>query len=215
MQLRKLTESDVTFTLEVEQDDTPIRGNALASGDDELDKRVEDEILARLNCGDVWAWACVTVKAQYKSWVGAACLGAVSCADEADFMNDVNGYAALKSVALFDLQAQLEASLKDLPWASPEQKPEPTTDAKRLEDAYIECQELLHGFLRQLKEPMRRLRDLVGKTQNAATTEGPMPDQTDWTAARKLLTRLETVCEQRPALPTQDPDLYPFDGGDS
>lgn len=118
-------------------------------------------------------------------------------------------------------RVQLELSCEDT-WGqlrlhsySPEQKPEPTTDAERLYLAHLECQELLQGFLGRIEEPMQRLRNFVGKTQNDATTEGPMPDQIQWIAARNLLARLTLLCGQRPAMPVQDPDLSPFDGGDS
>ena len=33
-----------------------VRGNAMASGDDELDRQVEDEIISRLESGDIYAW---------------------------------------------------------------------------------------------------------------------------------------------------------------
>jgi hypothetical protein len=51
-----------TFTIHAEVDETPVRGNALASGDDAADREYEDEILARLRDDDVWAWACVEVR---------------------------------------------------------------------------------------------------------------------------------------------------------
>jgi hypothetical protein len=82
---RKLTAAEVTFTVEAEQDDLRVRGNALASGDDAEDKACEDEILRRLDAGDVWAWACVTVKASWRGFVGADTLGACSYEHEGDF----------------------------------------------------------------------------------------------------------------------------------
>ncbi len=55
----------MSYTIEVsaEQDDIPVRGNAMATDEPDLDRECEDEILARLDRGDVWAWAHVTVKA--------------------------------------------------------------------------------------------------------------------------------------------------------
>ena len=53
----------VEYRIEVEQDDQPVRGNAIASGDPDYDKKVEDKILDRLDRGDVWAWASVRVVA--------------------------------------------------------------------------------------------------------------------------------------------------------
>ena len=45
-----------TYTIEVTaaQDDIPVRGNAMASGDDATDRECEDDILTRLDSGDVW-----------------------------------------------------------------------------------------------------------------------------------------------------------------
>ena len=46
----------VSVKLEVHQSDIPVKGNAMASGDDKYDRKVENQILKRLNDGDVSAW---------------------------------------------------------------------------------------------------------------------------------------------------------------
>lgn len=66
-------------------DDTPVRGNALVSGCDETDKACEDEIIARLDAGDVWAWACVEVKAEFRGVSASDYLGCCCYSDEEDF----------------------------------------------------------------------------------------------------------------------------------
>lgn len=78
---------NITYTLTVEQSDLDVRGNALASGDDAEDRACEDEILARLDRGDVWAWADVRVKATVEGCdvEGFDALGGCSYANEADF----------------------------------------------------------------------------------------------------------------------------------
>lgn len=73
------------FTVHVEQDETPVRGNALASGDDAVDRECEDEILARLRDGDVWAWACVEVRATRGDFHASTYIGGCTYDDEADF----------------------------------------------------------------------------------------------------------------------------------
>lgn len=83
---------NVTYTIDAVQDDIPVRGNAMASGDPKADKRCEDEILRRLDNGDVWAWAYVTVRASVtvdgtEFW-GAAGLGGCSYQDEKEFRMD-------------------------------------------------------------------------------------------------------------------------------
>lgn len=79
-------ESQYDITLEAIPETIRVRGNALASGDDQLDKETEDEILARLESGDVWAWftAKVSVRDKYgreaSDYLGACCYE-----DEKDF----------------------------------------------------------------------------------------------------------------------------------
>lgn len=71
--------------VDVDFDDLDPRGNILASGDDELDARVEGEVLARLENGDVWAWAVVRIVARFDGFEGVAVLGGVSVAGESEF----------------------------------------------------------------------------------------------------------------------------------
>lgn len=76
----------VTYRLYLEQDDTPVRGNALASGDDTADRECEDEILARLANGDIWAWAVVRCEASFDDFTGEDYLGGCSYKDTQDFI---------------------------------------------------------------------------------------------------------------------------------
>jgi hypothetical protein len=101
--LRKLKASEVEFSLDVEQDDVPVRGNALCSGDDELDKQAEDEILTRLRWGDPWAWAQVTVTAMWNGFFGHAHLGGCSYRDAKEFCQPGGYYDDLCKEALDDL----------------------------------------------------------------------------------------------------------------
>lgn len=89
------------------QDDMPVRGNALASGDDAEDKRCEDEILARLDRGDVWAWALVEVRASWEGWKASDFLGACSYESEAEFRAD-EYFADMRETALRALADTLE-----------------------------------------------------------------------------------------------------------
>ena len=111
--MRELIESDVVFTLDVEQDECcDVRGNAMVSGDDDADKAVEDAILARLDDGDVWAWASVCVKATWGGFTGTDYLGGCSYKDEADFTAPGGYYEDMKAAALDDLNAKVKASHK-------------------------------------------------------------------------------------------------------
>jgi hypothetical protein len=96
----------IEYRIIVEQDDIPVRGNALASGDKQSDRAAEDEILQRLAQGDVWAWARVRVEARFGSHVGFDCLGACSYADAAAFKRD-GYYRDMKAVALADLRRRI------------------------------------------------------------------------------------------------------------
>lgn len=99
---------EITYEIAVEQDDTPVRGNAIASGDAVADKEVEDEILRRLDQGDVWAWACVEVRAivelDGQRFLGNTYLGGVSCKDEAEFRENDDYFSDMKAEALLDLE---------------------------------------------------------------------------------------------------------------
>lgn len=105
--VRELTAQDVTFELSIEQDDTPVRGNALASGDDEADRDCEAEILRRLDQGDVWAWGLVRITAHWNGFKGTACLGACSYESEKEFIEANDYYADLKDEALAELNTSI------------------------------------------------------------------------------------------------------------
>ena len=96
---KRLTESDVTFRIEILPDDTPIRGNAIASGDDDLDRQVENEIIDRLDSGDIWAWCCVRVVASFGPLEADAVLGGCSYRDRAEFTERGGYFDDLKAEA--------------------------------------------------------------------------------------------------------------------
>jgi hypothetical protein len=107
--IRNLTESEVQFKLIVEQDDTPVRGNAMATDEPELDREAEDEILRRLDSGDVWAWAHVRVIASWRGFEGSDSLGGCSYADEEDFKKG-GYYDDMKAEALHALNFEIRGT---------------------------------------------------------------------------------------------------------
>jgi hypothetical protein len=111
---RELTADEVTFTVEAEQEREPVRGNAMASGDDAADKEVEDAIIERLNSGDVWAWASVKVTARWKGFTGADYLGCCSYEDEASFVAPGGYYDDMKVRALEELNARIAETAGEL-----------------------------------------------------------------------------------------------------
>lgn len=107
--LRKLTKQDVEFTIEVEEEYSPVRGNLIDSGDSEYDIQVENEILDRLNSGDVWAWCSVKVTAYWNGLEGADYLGGCSYDLESDFIKNSGYYDDMCNVALAELNKQVES----------------------------------------------------------------------------------------------------------
>lgn len=94
-----------TVRLEVFQDDVDVRGNALASGDDAVDRECEDEILERLSRGDVWAWCTVVIECTCDKCgaTGRDSLGCCSYADEKDFSQS-GYYADMCDAALAEMR---------------------------------------------------------------------------------------------------------------
>lgn len=71
-----------------QNEDTPVRGNALASGDDAIDNECEDKIIERLNQGDLSAWFCAKVTAECFGFKESAYLGACCYNSFEEFQSD-------------------------------------------------------------------------------------------------------------------------------
>ncbi len=111
--LKKLTKEDCDINIKVEIDSLSIRGNVMVSGDNCFDKECEDEIINRVNDGDVWAWAHVTVVAGYNGFFGQASLGGCTYKDQKEFEQD-DYYHDLAEEAIKDLNAHINAAYNDL-----------------------------------------------------------------------------------------------------
>lgn len=91
-------------------DDIPVRGNAVASGNEAEDKRVEDEIIARLDKGDVWAWASVEVRVTFRGVLTASeYLGGCCYEDEADFVENSGYYEEMVDRCKDTIEVQRQA----------------------------------------------------------------------------------------------------------
>ena len=112
--VRPLTADEVTFTVEALPEDIPVRGNAMASGDDAADKEYEDEIISRLDSGDIWAWCHVLVKAKWNGYEGTAGLGGCCYRDEKEFCQPGGYYDDLCTEALHDLNNSLASHARRL-----------------------------------------------------------------------------------------------------
>lgn len=96
------------ITISAVQDDCPVRGNASAI-DPQTDLEIENEILERLDAGNVWAWASVEVQVTLESGqTGRAYLGCCSYANERDFIESSGYFDDLVREALEDAFDQVD-----------------------------------------------------------------------------------------------------------
>jgi hypothetical protein len=109
-----LTRDEVTFKLTIEDEDIPVRGSAMASGDDKADHACENAIITRLERGDLWAWCCVVVTATWGHWSGADSLGACSYDGETDFRVSSGHYESMCHEALACLNEAVKADYEAL-----------------------------------------------------------------------------------------------------
>jgi len=104
----------IEYTIECLEEDTPIRGNALVSGDDDTDKAAEDALIDELTRNE-WAWCLVKVTATAKvgkyTFTGVDYLGCCSYANEADFKAG-GCWDDMKEQALDDLKETLELAFE-------------------------------------------------------------------------------------------------------
>jgi len=114
MSIRAIQRHEARISIRAEPDWVPVEGNAMASGDDALDREVEQEILQRLNQGDIWAWAAVTVEVSWKSFRGVASLGCCSYESEEDFCQPDGYFNDLVSEALEELNRKVSEAHQNL-----------------------------------------------------------------------------------------------------
>jgi len=108
MRTRKLEVHEVLWKVEAFPEYVPVRGNAMASGDDEFDTEVEDDILSQLDDGNEWAWATVKVTGSYFGMESHQFLGCCSYRSEADFKS-CGYYTDMQSEVLADLQCAIDS----------------------------------------------------------------------------------------------------------
>lgn len=111
--MKPFTRDEVEIRVTVSQDDIPVGGNAIASGDDTYDRQVEMEIMKRLDAGDIWAWAFVTVTATWNSFSGESSLGACSYDNEEQFRAH-DTFKDMVDDALANLTVTCEYAMADL-----------------------------------------------------------------------------------------------------
>lgn len=99
--------TEIEYTIEAEEEWAPIEGNAIVSGDDDYDKKVNDSIKRSLRAGNRWAWCTVHVTASAGELTGHAYLGCCSYKNEKDFKKG-GYYEDMQWEAKQDLLRQLK-----------------------------------------------------------------------------------------------------------
>lgn len=113
--MKTLSVDDVKWEVIADYEHIPVRGNAISTGDDDEDKSHEDWIIERLDSGDVWAWAMVTVRGRWNGLSAETYLGCCCYKDELDFRAPGGYFQDMQAEVLDELQAQAEdiaASMK-------------------------------------------------------------------------------------------------------
>ncbi len=100
---KPLSREEVKVLVTAELDPIPVEGNASASGDYAFDQEVEQNILERLQQGDVWAWGAVTVTVSWGPFSASDHLGCCSYADEEDFRQPCGYFDDMVDEALSEL----------------------------------------------------------------------------------------------------------------
>ena len=105
----------VEYNYSLAEDQTPVVGNASATEDEAHDKEVEDEIIARLERGDAWAWATITVTAfvPNSDMYARDSLGCCSYYGYRDF-EDGDCYKDMKETAFQQLIEKLQSLDNDI-----------------------------------------------------------------------------------------------------
>jgi hypothetical protein len=106
--LRKLEASDVEFVINVEPECESVSGH-FATGDDDLDRKLEREIIEASDAGSVEAWCCIQVTARWGGFEGWDSLGGCS------FLTSGNPVPIAKQVAeCIEAHAMKEEALDHL-----------------------------------------------------------------------------------------------------
>ncbi len=95
--------TSVAYSVEIEAEDLPVRGNYMASGDDAFDQQCEDEVIAKLDRGDIEAWCYVKVTAELAGFRGTAGIGGCTLGE---------GYTAEQCAVEHGLYAEALADLR-------------------------------------------------------------------------------------------------------
>ncbi len=114
MTIQSITRGEAAIRILAETEHIPVEGNACASGDDDYDREVERDILDRLDQGDVWAWAAITVIVVWGPFEARAYLGCCSYANEDDFRQPDGYFDDLVAEALEELNRTVRETYQQM-----------------------------------------------------------------------------------------------------
>ena len=101
-EIRERIIDQVQLKTVIHEEYASIEGNAIASEDENFDRKVCQEIRNQLEAGNPWAWCTVEVIARWETFSGNDFLGCCSYKDEDDFKQ--GGYAeGMAEIAVNDL----------------------------------------------------------------------------------------------------------------
>jgi hypothetical protein len=109
MTVQEAEQAGIKFEIELLEEDIPVRGNVCDTGDEELDKKMEAEVLNQLQRGNLWAWCTVRVVASFDGETGDDYLGCCSYKNEEEFKHGDGYYPQMQEEALHRLIANLNA----------------------------------------------------------------------------------------------------------
>lgn len=102
---------EIKFTVECLDEHIPIKGNAIASGDNEYDRKVEEKLKRQLR-DNPWAWCSIKVIGEYRGLTAVDYLGCCSYKNEKDFRNSPY-FKDMRDNVIADLQEQVNRIIGD------------------------------------------------------------------------------------------------------
>lgn len=111
---------EIKIRVDVEPDDTDIRGSVQCSDNAEEDSKAEQWVIDQLNHGNIYAWAWARVEARCGPFVGHDSLGGISYESREDFERDL--LPEMKRNALADLRQHMKGAAKRKEEAIKEEK---------------------------------------------------------------------------------------------
>ena len=107
MPCKMLNRHEIQVLVTAFPEEIPVKGNAMCSGDEDFDQQIEAEILERLEQDDVWAWATVSVAAEWQGLKEKEYLGCCCYESEEDFRNNSGYFEEMVQEALTNLNLRL------------------------------------------------------------------------------------------------------------